>query len=379
LQIAEKSPRRICLSICNLRSAICNRMRRRDFLHPRHAATAAGHVLGAVSELPSVPLVIPPPSPDEVALLRLGWRAMATHFEIVVPFDTPGAAEAGEEAFALLDALEDQLTVYRDHSEVSRLNRLAPERAVRVEAGLFGLLKVAGEITRECDGAFDVTAGALVKAWGFFKGPRRVPSEPERCEARKRVGMDKVVLDDQRRTVRYLCRGLEINLGSIGKGYALDRLANLLTKKHKLPAVLLHGGHSSVYARGEPKIGTQPGWPVRIRHPWAPERHLATVRLRNQALGTSAATFQFLEHEGRKLGHVLDPRTGWPASGLASASVVAPTGALADALSTAFYVGGREIAERYCRAHPEVGAILLPEGEGATPVVLGLGPDEVSV
>ena len=108
---------------------------------------------------------------------------------------------------------------------------------------------------------------------------------------------------------------------------------------------------------------------------WLQSR-LAEVWLRDRALGTSAATFQHLEYNGKKLGHVLDPRTGWPAAGLASASVVAPTGAEADALSTAFYVGGVELARRYCAAHPEIGAILLPEGDDAELVVLNLAPHE---
>src|SRR5262249_22047662 len=171
-----------------------------------------------------------------------------------------------------------------------------------------------------------------------------------------------------RRTVRYRCPGLEINLGSIGKGYALDRAAAVLRDEYGTASALLHGGHSSVYA-----IGTEPGdgrgWAVGLRHPWDPERRLALVRLRDRALGTSAATFQHLEYNGRKLGHVLDPRTGWPAEGMASATAVAPTGAEADALATAFYVLGVEAARGYCAAHPEVGAVLLPAGDAARPVV----------
>jgi thiamine biosynthesis lipoprotein len=106
---------------------------------------------------------------------------------------------------------------------------------------------------------------------------------------------------------------------------------------------------------------------------------LARVWLRNRALGTSAATFQFLEHEGRKLGHVLDPRTGWPACGVASASVIAPTAAEADALSTAFFVGGIDMARGVCSTRPDVGAVLLPEGEGAELVVLNLAPGSYSL
>jgi thiamine biosynthesis lipoprotein len=158
----------------------------------------------------------------------------------------------------------------------------------------------------------------------------------------------------------------------------LDRVAELLHNRWKIPAVLLQGGHSSVYAKGDP-YGDESGWPIGLRHPWDRERQLGLFRLRDRALGTSAATFKHLEHEGRKLGHILDPRTGWPAEGMASVSVVAPTGAEADALSTAFFVGGVEVARRYCEKHPEIGAVLLPAGETAQPVVLGLAPPEFTL
>jgi thiamine biosynthesis lipoprotein len=121
------------------------------------------------------------------------------------------------------------------------------------------------------------------------------------------------------------------------------------------------------------------GWAVGIQHPRKPERRLAVVWLRDQALGTSAATLQHFDYNGRKLGHLLDPRTGWPAEGMALASVVAPTAAEADALSTAFYVGGVEQARKYCETHEEIGAILLPHGDDAQPQILGLLPPEVLV
>lgn len=348
-------------------------LNRRELLAPRHVASTAGQVVAALDEIDGALTT----ALDELAMLRLGWRAMATGWQILLPYGTPQALEAGQEAFELLDRLEAQLSVYRPHSEVSRMNRLAPRRAVRLEAELFHLLDLARRLTEETAGTFDATTGTLIKAWGFFQGPRRVPSEEERLVALRRVGMRQVLFDPETRSVRYLVEGLEFNLGSIGKGYALDRLAAILTERWKIPAVLLHGGSSSVYAKGDP-LGSGRGWRVRVRHPWIPGRYLGEVWLRNQALGTSAATFQYLVHEGRKLGHVLDPRTGWPASGMASASVVAPSGALADALSTAFYVGGLELAQDYCRQHPEVGALLLLEGE-RVPVVLNLTPADVTL
>src|SRR5262245_48501250 len=163
-------------------------MKRRDFLNPRRLASSAGQVFGLLDES------TPTPPPGDAVLLRFARRAMATTFEVIVPFGTPGAHEAAEAALDEIDRLEAQLTVYRDTSEVSRLNRLAPHTAIPVEDGLFGLLETAARIHAESEGAFDVSAGALVKAWGFYRGPRRVPSDEERAEALARTGMQHVVL-----------------------------------------------------------------------------------------------------------------------------------------------------------------------------------------
>ena len=177
---------------------------------------------------------------------------MATTFEMLLPFQTPHATELSDPVFTLLERLEAQLTVYRESSDVVNLNRLAPHAEVVVEPHLFALLQLAARITAETDGAFDVTAGALVKAWGFLRGPRRVPSDAERQIALERTGMTHVVLTPQQGSVRYLRPGLEINLGSIGKGFAIDRMANLLREEYNISTFLLHGGHSSVYATGTP-------------------------------------------------------------------------------------------------------------------------------
>jgi thiamine biosynthesis lipoprotein len=162
---------------------------------------------------------------------------------------------------------------------------------------------------------------------------------------------------------------LEINLGSIGKGYTLDRCGEILRARAERSA-LLHGGGSSVLA-----IGTQPGesrgWSVGIRHPWDEGRRLGLVHLRNRGLGTSAATYQHFEYNRKRLSHLLDPRTGRPAEGMASATAIAATAAEADALATAFYILGIDKTRLYCQSHPEVGAVLLSDGDDR-PIVFGL-------
>jgi thiamine biosynthesis lipoprotein len=182
--------------------------------------------------------------------------------------------------------------------------------------------------------------------------------------------MHHVRLEPARCGVRFSRVGVELNLGSIGKGYALDRAAEILRREFGVESALLHGGHSSVYA-----IGSGPdderGWPVGVTHPWLPSRRLAIVHLKDRGLGTSAATFQHLEWRGRKLGHVLDPRRGWPAAGIASATVLAASAADADALSTGLFILGESAAARLAEQREDLSMILLPEGPKATTTVVG--------
>jgi thiamine biosynthesis lipoprotein len=306
--------------------------------------------------------------PGEFALVRVSRRAMATTFEVAIPcgshYDPVAAAT---DALDTIDNLEDQMTVYRVHSEVSHLNRTAASEPVQIEEQLFNLFERCAVWTRETEGAFDIATGALIKEWGFFWREGRVPTPRQRTEAMSRTGFRHVILDPESHTVKYRHVGLELNLGAVGKGYALDRAASLLREKWGVTNALLHGGGSSVYAIGHPPSDSR-GWPVRLRHPYEPDNSLGIVWLRNRGLGTSAATFQFFEYKGKKLGHLLDPRTGWPASGTASASVLAPTAAEADALSTAAFVLGRTRTEELARLRPTIGFVILTDRANARPV-----------
>jgi len=314
----------------------------------------------------------PSAAPPEYSLLRAARSAMATLFEILLPAGLHSGPAAADAALDLIDELEDQMTVYRTHSEISQLNERAFAEDVPVESRLFELLKSAAYLTRETNGAFDIAAGALIKCWGFYKREGRVPSVAERTLAMNKTGMRHVILNAEQQTVRYRREGLEINLGAIGKGYALDRAAEMLVTEWNIPSAILHGGSSSVRALGVPP-GDPAGWIVAVKHPWEPDRVIGQVRLRHQGLGTSAATHQHFAYNGRTLGHLIDPRNGWPAEGIQQVSVIAPTAAEADALSTAFYVMGLEATERWCREHPHIGAVILSTQDGPTKT-LNLAP-----
>lgn len=289
---------------------------------------------------------------------------MACEFEILLNAgEHPDGPDVALRALDLIDALEDQWTVYRPHSEVSRLNDRAAAEPVVVEARLFELLELAVRLSRETAGGFDITAGPLSKVWGFYRRAGRVPSDAELAEALSRVGSQHLVLDGAARTVAFARPGLEINLGAIGKGMALDCCAQLLVDAG-VHNFLIHGGTSSILARGS-RAGLPEevrGWSVALRHPLRPDQRLAELWLRDRALGTSGSGSQFFFHQGKRYGHILDPRTGRPAEELLASTVLAPTAALADALATAFYVIGADAAADYCAVHPEVSALLVAPG-----------------
>jgi FAD:protein FMN transferase len=307
-------------------------------------------------------------------LIRASRPAMGSYFEVRLAANTLGGTELAVRALNLVDELEAQLTVYHDDSEVSRLNAEAHLGPVEVEPGLFGLLRQAVALGAATGGAFDVTAGALSEAWGFFRGPKRVPDPETLADARARTGQHHLTLDPERRTVAFDRPGVVINLGSIGKGYAIDRAVDLI-RDHWWPTpALVHGGRSSLFALGSPPGRFGGRWGIALRNPFHPEAPLGILYLRNRGMGTSGAAFQRFQANGRVFGHILDPRTGEPATGPASVTVLAPTAAEADALSTAFYLLDPEAAAAYIAAHPEVGAVFVAEGTAdASPRVLTLG------
>ncbi len=369
---------------------------RRDFLAGRAlrdeiviVGQAAGDaILGETAE--------PRREPTSGATVRLATAAMATDFAVILNEahrdDPRQPLRWASEALDLVHLLEDQMSVYRPHTELSQLNRVAASRPVQVEERLFELLCRAREIWRDTDGCFDPTSGPLIALWRQCRKEVRLPTESELaerlalvgmqhvvfpCSPTLRVGTDELTPDAESRAtdVTFERAGVELNLGSIGKGYALDRAAEILVE-HDLTEWLLQGGHSSVIARGG--HNGLPGWPVGLRNPLLPQRRLGTILLCDQALATSGTAVQHFRFEGKRYGHIIDPRTGWPTENMLSVTVLAPTAAEADALSTAFFVGGVELAERYCSNHRSVSALLIPPptgGQRLEPINIGTPND----
>ncbi len=294
----------------------------------------------------------------EPQLLCTTRSAMACDFQIRIPDSNRSHLPKVQEAFDLVDNLEAQLSVYLPSSEVSRINAAADCSPFPVEPQLLQLLKQAKQLSIETGGAFDITGAPYGRAWGFFDRQGRIPDDDEIAAIKNIIGSRLLEIDLEMGTLRFRRSGVEINLGSIGKGYALDRAVDLL-RGNGLRDVLLHAGFSTIMAVGDAPDSPNMGWPVGIRHPLKTDEDFAILRLVNSALATSGSGEQGFVIDDRRFGHIIDPRTGYPARERLLSLAVAPTGALADALSTAFFVMDTREIRAYCNSHPGVGALVV--------------------
>ena len=343
------------------------RASRRDFLRGKLPSKSPPRVSASREDTPASD----GDPTDQTYLIRVGRQAMACQFQVYL--NAGQYAEGTEAAIAALDRveqLEQILTVYREDSEVTYTNQLAAHEDVHVGAELYELLALSVQLHEDTGGAFDVTAGPLSDAWGFARRFGAMRDDAQLADALDKVGSRHLHLDDETHCVRFLRRGVQLNFGGIGKGYALDRGADLL-RQAGIDDFLFHGGRSSVLARGRRSGDRQSAdWSVGLIHPMRPEQRLGEIYLRGRAMSTSGSLTQSFYFQGQRYGHILDPRTGRPAKGVLSATVLAGSAAAADALSTALFVLGPGGTNEFCQQHPDVSAILVLPGPTLGTIVI---------
>jgi FAD:protein FMN transferase len=266
---------------------------------------------------------------------------MGTLLRVTVQGDNAGACERAAEAFLdEVDRWDRLLSTYKADSEVSRLNRRAPEETI-VSPDTAAVLAAALEWAKKTRGAFDPTVGPLIQLWKFNTDAPRLPAAEEVAAVLPQVGFDKVEAKDA--AIRLSRRGMAFDFGAIGKGWALDRAWEKIESEPGLNEVVADfGGQLLLWSR------TPKTWPAGVRGSSAPAFQIEG----NGSLATSAATERFLVapdpkdpsrgNAPRRYGHILDPRTGFPAEPCESVTVWAPTATAADALSTAIFVMGPE-------------------------------------
>lgn len=270
-----------------------------------------------------------------------------------------GSEEAIAGAVDEIRRLDALLSTYRPESELSRVNREAGRGWVRVQQETFELLERSFGYSHASQGAFDPTVGTLIRAWGFKYLDYRKPDQRAIDAARAKVGYQHVRLDS-RRGVRFEKAGLELDLGAIAKGYAVDRALAHLKAKGMLAGRVDAGGNQGVF-------GTSPAggaWIFGIKHPRIEGELLGGLTMSEGAVSTSGDSERGFWHEGVRYGHIVDPQSGAPVKGRFSVTVVAPSAEAADALSTTLYVLGVEKGKRLLAAYPGSHALFVEAGSG---------------
>jgi thiamine biosynthesis lipoprotein len=268
-------------------------------------------------------------------------EAMGSTFSVVLYGADRAELEAA--ATAALDEahrLDQMLSNYLPSSDWSQMNRLAALQSVKVPTELFRLLSECLQYSRASEGAFDITVGPLMKAWGFYRGEGLLPDQAEVAKALRHVGYGHLILDPSAQTVRFDISGVELDPGGIGKGYAVDRMIDVL-KQHGVKIAMVSAGGSSIYGMGAPP-GEPRGWHVSIRDPRDPHKAAAEVFLKNMSLSTSGSYEKFFRANGRRYSHIMDPRTGYPAQGVSAVSVMAPRTIDSEVWAKPYFILGRE-------------------------------------
>jgi len=281
---------------------------------------------------------------------RFSHEAMATTFELlIVHEDERYAAQAAMAAFDEVDRLELELSRFLENSDITRINNLSTNQPLQLGLDTFGCLKIAERVYTETNGAFDITIGTLLKCWRNDDGSPRNPSPKEIDIARMRTGTNLIKLNEAEHTITLSASPMQIDLGGIGKGYAVDRVAELL-REWSIDVALISGGYSSVLALDAPP--GKDGWPLTMTNPSGSKEILARPSLRDGALSGSGV---------QKGGHIIDPRTARAVKAKRAAWSSAPDAAIADALSTAFMIMGLDEMKKYCSRHPDTLAMVILE------------------
>jgi FAD:protein FMN transferase len=280
---------------------------------------------------------------------------MGTWCDLVI-FDPDPAADVVESAFREIARLDDVLSSWNSESEVSRLNASAGRGPQPVSVDLANVAEESAALCTSTGGAFDPSVAPLLQAWGFYTEAPGLPAPTIGREAASHVGCDRVTVRRDQRTIA-LADGAALDFGGIGKGYAVDRALAMLRARGVTRAKIDFGSSSLGYVGG-----IDGGWPVVIPDPRDRDNPLFSFRITGGAISTSSQRERSFERDGRRYGHIFDPRLGRPVeSSLMSVTVIAPRGSTADALSTALFVMGAAQGKRLVNGMPDVGAVFVEQ------------------
>lgn len=270
-------------------------------------------------------------------VFKRGLQLMGCDFEITVVTENEAQANIDiNQAIQEIQRIEKLISSWLSTSQTSAINQAAGKHPVVVSRELFDLIKRSIQISKLTDGAFDITYASMDKIWHFDGSMTTMPSEKEIKRSVAKVGYEYIVLDEDKSSVFLPKEGMKIGFGAIGKGYAADRAKELLIKKGITAGIINASGDMNTW-------GTQPdgsSWKVAITNPLEKNKAYGLFPIKKGAVVTSGNYEKFVEFGGERYAHIIDPRTGYPSSGIISVTVFAPKAELADALATSIFVMG---------------------------------------
>ena len=295
---------------------------------------------------------------------HLTHAAMGTEFTIdLYAIDQSTAEQLANVAFDEIDRLEDLLSNYRPSSELSRISRDAGGGAVVTDPETFQFLERSIFWSERSGGAFDITVGPLLRLWGFYQHGGRVPSEAELKSLRDSIGSEKITLNEAHRSVAFKNHhAMDLDPGSIGKGFAVDAAVRLL-REAGVQSALLSAGGSTLYAIGAPP--GESGWIVKVDDPRSAGVTAATVSLKDTSLSSGACTQKFFIKDGHRYCHIFNPQTLRPMEGVLQSTVISPSATDSDALSTVVFVLPPEASRQLLAPMPNTEALIF---RGPAPV-----------
>ncbi len=292
---------------------------------------------------------------------RRTLKLMGSRFDIsVVAKDSLNAEKYIDLAVNEISRIERLISSWDKNSQTSLLNKNAGIHSVKIDAELFNLIKRSILISKLTDGAFDISYASMDNIWKFDGSMKKMPSEKEMKASIKKVGYQNILIDEKKGTVFLKKKGMKIGFGAIGKGYAADMAKKLLMSKGVTAGIINASGDMNTW-------GKQPNgdfWKVAITNPLNKKNAFGLLPIKKGAVVTSGNYEKFVVFNGKRYAHIIDPRTGYPSSGIISATVFAPKAELADALATSIFVMGVEVGINRINQLPNVDCIIIDDKGG---------------
>ena len=285
-------------------------------------------------------------------------KLMGSRFDITVVANSQSQADIYiDDAINEISRIESLISSWDPNSQTTLINENAGIKAVSVDSELFNLIKRAIGISDLTQGAFDISYASMDRIWKFDGSMKKMPDESEIKNSVSKVGYHNIILDDENNSVFLKLKGMKIGFGAIGKGYAADKAKELLVNKGVKAGIINASGDMNTWGyqtNGNP-------WKIAVTNPLNKDHVFAMLAVDNRAIVTSGNYEKFVEFNNVRYSHIIDPRTGYPSTGVLSVSVLAPQAELADALATSIFVMGKDVGLDFINQLQNIDCIIIDE------------------